>query len=79
MSREFRIEIDAEACTGHGRCYDLAPNSFTEDERGYGQVGVDIVPAELMAEVRKAISNCPESAVRLVSASGKTDAGADSE
>jgi len=79
VSRQFRIEIDAEACTGHGRCYDLAPNAFTEDERGYGQVGTGVVPAELMAEVRSAIANCPESAVRLVSASGKTDAGTDSE
>ena len=77
MIPEFRIEIDAEACTGHGRCYDLAPNAFIEDERGYGQVGVDIVPAELMAEVRSAIANCPESAVRLVSSSGRTDADAE--
>jgi len=51
VSRECRIEIDAEACTGHGRCYELAPNAFDEDERGYGQVGVGVVPPELMVEV----------------------------
>ena len=71
MSRECRIEIDAEACTGHGRCYELAPNAFVEDERGYGQVGVEVVPAELMVEVRSAIANCPESAVRLVFSSSQ--------
>ena len=74
MSRECRIEIDAEACTGHGRCYTLAPNAFDEDERGYGQVGGEVVPAELMVEVRSAIANCPESAVRLVFSGGEIDA-----
>jgi len=74
VSRECRIEIDAEACTGHGRCYELAPNAFDEDERGYGQVGVGVVPPELMVEVCSAIANCPESAVRLVFSSGETDA-----
>jgi ferredoxin len=77
VSRECRIEIDAEACTGHGRCYGLAPNAFTEDGRGHGQVGIEDVPAELMAEVRSAIANCPERAVRLVFSSGKTDVKSD--
>ena len=29
--------IDATRCSGHGRCYDVAPALFTDDDRGYGQ------------------------------------------
>jgi len=66
LSRELRVEIDCDACTGHGRCYELAPSVFTEDERGYGQVIDSVVRPELMPEVRSAMLNCPEQAIRLV-------------
>jgi len=65
LSQEMRVEIDCDACTGHGRCYDLAPNVFAEDERGYGQVRDSVLRPKLMQEVRSAILNCPERAIRL--------------
>ena len=65
LSQTKCIEIDGVACTGHGRCYELAPNIFTEDERGYGQVMDSFLRPELMKEARSAVVNCPERAIRL--------------
>ena len=30
-----RLEIDLERCTGHGRCYALAPKLFDADDYGH--------------------------------------------
>ena len=63
----MRVEIDAEACTGHGRCYMVAPSVFASDDSGFGVVVVD-GPLEVaqLTEARSAESNCPERAVRLL-------------
>jgi ferredoxin len=59
-----KVGIDAGRCQGHGRCYDLAPDIFGEDEEGYGRVlGDGIVPAGAEPQVRLAALNCPEKAV----------------
>jgi ferredoxin len=59
-----KVQIDSERCQGHGRCYDLAPQLFTEDDEGYGVViGDGAVPADLDHEARVAVSNCPEAAI----------------
>ena len=34
----MKVKIDSEQCQGHGRCYDLAPDVFGDDEEGYGKV-----------------------------------------
>jgi ferredoxin len=58
-----KLRIDHDRCTGHGRCYMLAPNLFEADDDGYGQLLADEVPAEHEAEARKAVLGCPERAV----------------
>ena len=41
----MKVQIDPERCQGHGRCYDLAPGLFGDDDEGFGQVlGDGIVP-----------------------------------
>jgi ferredoxin len=65
LSDEMRVEIDVDTCTGHGRCYELAPNVFTDDERGYGQVAADVLHPDHVKEARAAMANCPERAIRL--------------
>ena len=61
----MRVRIDGEACTGHGRCYVLAPDLFECDDEGYGQVATaDVDPAH-EAQARKAVLGCPERAVVL--------------
>jgi len=63
----MRLLIDPERCQGHGRCYDLAPDLFGEDEDGYGVVLADgRVPPGREEDARLAEANCPEAAVELV-------------
>lgn len=61
----MRIRLDQERCTGHGRCYSLAPTLFDSDDRGHSVVTRSDVPAELVDEARAAVENCPESALSL--------------
>lgn len=61
-----RLEIDAERCTGHGRCYDIAPGLFQADEYGHGQVIDGLTHAEFDEELAMdAVQACPENAIRL--------------
>jgi ferredoxin len=60
------IRIDSERCQGHGRCYDLVPRLFGDDDEGYGMVlGDGAVPPDLEREARLAVANCPEQAIEL--------------
>lgn len=60
----MKVRIDTERCQGHGRCYDLAGELFTEDDEGFGRViGDGVVPVPLESRARLAQANCPESAV----------------
>jgi ferredoxin len=62
-----KVQIGADLCQGHGRCYDLAPGLFDEDEEGYGQVlGDGVVPPERQDDARRAALNCPEHAIKLI-------------
>ncbi len=63
----MKVQIDPGLCQGHGRCYDLAPGLFGDDDEGYGQVlGDGTVPAETERDARLAVLNCPEHAVELL-------------
>ena len=65
--KTIRVQIDSERCQGHGRCYDLAPQLFTEDEEGYGQVlGDGSVSAADEHHARLAMANCPENAIDVL-------------
>ncbi|MFC4590866.1 ferredoxin [Sphaerisporangium corydalis] len=63
----MKVKIDPERCQGHGRCYDLAPGLFHDDEEGYGQVtGDGVVPPGEEHTARLAVSNCPERAIDIL-------------
>jgi ferredoxin len=62
----LRVRIDAELCTGHGRCYTLAPEVFDSDESGYGVVVSEVVADEMLAKAVLGEQNCPERAISLV-------------
>jgi ferredoxin len=62
----MKLAIDSTVCQGHGRCYDLAPDLFGDDEEGFGQVlGDGIVPPGKEHEARLAVANCPERAIAV--------------
>jgi ferredoxin len=63
----MKVQIDSEKCQGHGRCYDLAPDVFTDDDEGNGQVIAGGVVAPGNEEgARLAVANCPENAISIV-------------
>ena len=61
----MRLRVDLARCTGHGRCYDLAPELFDEDERGYCVLLQAEVPEALRDKAQVAAENCPEEAISI--------------
>jgi ferredoxin len=62
-----RVQISPERCQGHGRCYDLVPGLFREDEEGYGKIlGNGAVPPADERGARLAAANCPEHAIDVL-------------
>jgi ferredoxin len=68
--KPMKVQIDSDRCQGHGRCYDLAPDLFGEDEDGYSTLTElttgGTVPASREDAARLACANCPESAISIV-------------
>ena len=63
----MKVQISSERCQGHGRCYDLAPDLFGEDDEGYGTVPPDgSVPPDQERGARLAVANCPERAIEIL-------------
>jgi ferredoxin len=61
-----KVQIDSNSCQGHGRCYDLAPGLFGDDDEGYGRVlGDGTVPSGQERDARLTAANCPEHAIQL--------------
>lgn len=61
----MRVRIDPDVCTGHGRCYSLAPEVFEPDDYGHGKVILDEVPEDLRAKADLGVQNCPEHAISV--------------
>jgi ferredoxin len=61
-----KVTIDAERCTGHGRCYALAPEVFEPDDEGHSVLILEEIPPELEAKARIGVDNCPEQAISIV-------------
>ena len=61
----MRVIIDKNACTGHGRCYSLAPEVFEADEFGNSTVIHEELPDDLIAQARIGVQNCPERAISI--------------
>jgi ferredoxin len=63
----MKLQIDSSKCQGHGRCYDLSPDLFGEDDEGFGLVlGDGVVRPGQEREARLAAANCPERAIDLI-------------
>lgn len=62
----MKLILDTDACTGHGRCYSLAPALFDCDEQGHSVLLDVALDASLLADARTAVANCPEGAIKLI-------------
>ena len=62
----MKVILDADRCTGHGRCYALVPELFVDDEYGHGSViGDGEITAEQLDRAQRAVAGCPEQAISL--------------
>ena len=63
-----RITVDTDLCTGHGRCYTLAPDLLDCDDEGFVTLRGRIieVPEVQLTAARDAVAGCPEQAVELL-------------
>jgi ferredoxin len=63
-----RITVEEEKCSGHGRCYTVAPDLFESDDQGFVTArGTEFdVPTGQESAARKAVGSCPEDAIRLL-------------
>jgi ferredoxin len=63
-----KLFIDPDECTGHGRCYRLAPDLLTYDDEGYVTIrGRPIdVPTDQVEFAEEAEGTCPEGAISLI-------------
>jgi ferredoxin len=59
------ILVDKDRCTGHGRCYGLAPELFSDDEEGKPVVLASQVADGSEKRALEAIAACPEAAISL--------------
>ena len=64
----MKLLIDAGMCTGHGRCYTLAPTLLSDDDEGFVcERGAPLeVPVDLEGEAREAALSCPEGAIAVL-------------
>jgi ferredoxin len=62
----MNIRLEPERCTGHGRCYVLAPEVFDEDEQGRCVLKLATVPSKLREQARTGVESCPEHALAIV-------------
>jgi len=62
-----RLIVDFDRCTGHGRCYSVAPDLLTYDDEGF--VSVRHEPMNLsesqLPDAKLAVDACPELAMRI--------------
>jgi ferredoxin len=61
----LKVRVDREQCVGHGRCYMLAPDVFSEDERGHCVIANESVAPDLEKQARIGEANCPEGAIEI--------------
>jgi ferredoxin len=62
-----KIKVDAGLCTGHGRCYTVAPDLLSYDDEGFVTIrGTAVeVPPDQSDAAREAANSCPEGAITL--------------
>lgn len=63
----MKLTVDEGRCSGHGRCYAMAPALLEPDDDGHVTIrgsAID-VPVEHEAAAREAVGWCPEGAIEL--------------
>ncbi len=66
----MKVRVDRDKCVGHGRCYVLAPDVFSDDDRGHCLIENENVAPGLEDKARIGEANCPEQAVEITEGPG---------
>lgn len=61
----MKVYVDTERCVGHGRCYELVPEVYDEDEYGHCRLISVAIRAQDEERARRGAVNCPEHAIRI--------------
>src|ERR1700721_2094896 len=61
-STAAELRVDADRCTGHGRCYNAAPNLLSDDEEGFVTLRGSAMPIAdgQLADAEEAAAACPQ-------------------
>jgi ferredoxin len=64
----MKVRVDGELCTGHGRCWTLAPDVYDADDEGFNSSagGVVEVPPGSEDTALKGVRSCPEAALLVI-------------
>lgn len=63
----MKVQVNEDMCEGHGKCQNAAPAVFRLRGDDVSEVIVDVVPAEEVERVERAIRLCPRQAIKWVS------------
>jgi ferredoxin len=61
----LKVQVDADLCVGHGRCYALGPDVFGADDFGHCVLLVEVADGALAEQARLGAENCPERAITV--------------
>jgi len=62
-----KLSVDESRCTGHGRCYTVAPKLLSDDDEGFVSLrgsSMEITDDQL-DDAEEAVAACPERAITL--------------
>jgi ferredoxin len=61
----MHVRIDRSLCSGHGRCFTVAPEVFGYDDEGFSVVEPETITPELETAALRGAGACPEVAIAL--------------
>ena len=64
----MKLLVDGAVCTGHGRCYRLAPDVLSYDDEGYVAIRDEPIafPSDQRELAEEIVGTCPEQAISLI-------------
>jgi ferredoxin len=64
----MKVKVDGTLCTGHGRCWTVAPEVYDADDEGFNsdRDSVIEVPEGREKEASIGVASCPEGALQVI-------------
>jgi ferredoxin len=61
----MKIRVDKTLCSGHARCFAVAPELYEIDEVGFSAIDEQEVPPGMEEVARRGADACPERAITI--------------